>query len=401
MARPITASSKALKMRGYDVDADSGSVEVKPSTEYSTESAFDNSAETLSYPAGSWSQEVAKPGIEAFADQYNFPPTIKETAKMVASEAEWGKVLANQPKMIGEFFGELIPMARRVASPVDPTMLWDTETSWSDKAKGLLYQNPIGYFGNLLTTDIKGKNFKKIARNQESENMLVPYIEKYIQDYGLTEDKFIDAANRFLGLDVVSMADVERKYKGNIQVKDALDALKAEMSNHFMDENDWYSDDDYYYIKNFKEIPKGVNAAWTKWGDMQLPHLGIIKLDDEGQGSLISKSATSYEDIPILGTLQDKGWIGAAEDPHGMYQGMFGGDNPATQVASMMVGIPASFATGNIRGIAAAPTIAGKAYAATRPISTGYSKIKSQFTGNKMNQGIKSLDWKDWSAGLQ
>ena len=401
MARPITASSKALKMRGYDVDADSGSVEVKPSTEYSTESAFDNSAETLSYPAGSWSQEVAKPGIEAFADQYNFPPTIKETAKMVASEAEWGKVLANQPKMIGEFFGELIPMARRVASPVDPTMLWDTETSWSDKAKGLLYQNPIGYFGNLFTTDIKGKNFRKIARNQENENMLVPYIEKYIQEHGLTEDKFIDAANRFLGLDVVSMADVERKYKGNIQVKDALDALKAEMSNHFMDENDWYSDDDYYYIKNFKEIPKGVNAAWTKWGDMQLPHLGIIKLDDEGQGSLISKSATSYEDIPILGTLQDKGWIGAAEDPHGMYQGMFGGDNPATQVASMMVGIPASFATGNIRGIAAAPTIAGKAYAATRPISTGYSKIKSQFTGNKMNQGIKSLDWKDWSAGLQ
>jgi len=401
MARPITASSKALKMRGYDVDADSGSVEVKPSTEYSTESAFDNSAETLSYPAGSWSQEVAKPGIEAFADQYNFPPTIKETAKMVASEAEWGKVLANQPKMIGEFFGELIPMARRVASPVDPTMLWDTETSWSDKAKGLLYQNPIGYFGNLFTTDIKGKNFRKIARNQENENMLVPYIEKYIQEHGLTEDKFIDAANRFLGLDVVSMADVERKYKGNIQVKDALDALKDEMSNHFMDENDWYSDDDYYYIKNFKEIPKGVNAAWTKWGDMQLPHLGIIKLDDEGQGSLISKSATSYEDIPILGTLQDKGWIGAAEDPHGMYQGMFGGDNPATQVASMIFGIPASLATGNIRGIAAAPTIAGKAYAATRPISTGYSKIKSQFTGNKMNQGIKSLDWKDWSAGLQ
>jgi hypothetical protein len=268
-----------------------------------------------------------------------------------------------------------------------------------DQLKGMLYQNPIGYFGNLLTTDIQGKNFRKIARNQESENMLVPYIEKYIQEYGLTEDKFIDAANNYLGLDVVSMADVERKYKGNIQVKDALDALKAEMSNHFMDENDWYSDDDYYYIKNFKEIPMGVNAAWTKWGDMQLPHLGIIKLDDEGQGSLISKSATSYEDIPILGAMQDKGWIGAAEDPHGMYRGMIG--NEATQAASMFTALPLMMATGNIRGIAAAPTIAGKAYAATRPISTGYSKIKSQFTGNKMNQGIKSLDWKDWSAGLQ
>ena len=59
------ASVKALRMRGYDVDAASGSVEVEPSTEYATSSAFDNSAENLSYPAGSWSQEVAKPGIEA------------------------------------------------------------------------------------------------------------------------------------------------------------------------------------------------------------------------------------------------------------------------------------------------------------------------------------------------
>ena len=369
------ASVKALRMRGYDVDAASGSVE-----EYATSSAFDNSAENLSKPSGEW----YAPGIEALAEDLSFSPTIKETAKMVASEAEWGKVLANQPKMVGEFFAETIPMARRILNPFESE-----------------YGGPLDYFHNLLTTDIKGKNFRKIARNQESENMLVPYIEKYIQDYGLTEDKFIDAANRFLGLDVVSMADVQRKYKGNVEVKDALHALKAEMSNHFMDENDWYSDDDYYYIKNFKEIPMGVNAAWTWAGDMQLPHLGIIKLDDEGQGSLIAKSATSYEDIPFLGEMQDKGWIGAAEDPHGMYQGMFGGDNPATQAASMFTALPLTMATGNIRGIAAAPTTLGKVHAATRPFSTGYSKIKGQFTGNKMNQGIKSLDFKDWSAGLQ
>jgi len=80
---------------------------------------------------------------------------------------------------------------------------------------------------------------------------------------------------------------------------------------------------------------------------------------------------------------------------------MFGGDNPATQVASMLTALPTSLAAGNIRGIMAAPTIAGKAYAATRPISTGISKIKGQFAGNKMNQGIKSLDFKDWSAGFQ
>ena len=379
------------------VDPKTGEIaEITQPEEYSTASAFDNSVETLSSPE-EWNY---KPGIEALADELSYKPTLKQMASTVASEAEWGKVLANQPKMIGEFFGELIPMARRVASPVDPTMLWDTETSLGDKAKGLLYQNPLGYFGNLLTTDIKGKNFRKIARNQENENMLVPYIEKYIQEYGLTEDKFIEAANSIWGLDVVNMADLQRKYKGNAQVDEALHALKAEMSKHYLDENDWYSDDDYYYIKNFQEIPMGVNAAWTWAGDMQLPHLGIIKLDDEGQGSLISKSATSYEDIPILGAMQDKGWIGAAEDPSGMYS-MFGSDNPATQAASMLTALPLSLATGNIKSIAAAPTIGGKAYAATRPISTGVSKIKGQFTGNKMNQGIKSLDFKDWSAGLQ
>ena len=373
-----------------------GKEEITQPEEYSTASAFDNSAETLSSPE-EWNY---KPGIEALADHYAMKPTLKEMAKTVASEAEWGKVLANQPKMVGEFFSDIIPLVRRAVLPADPTIAGKTDISLGDKLKGLLYQNPIGYGVNLFTTDIKGKNFRKIARNQESENGVIPYIEKYIQEYGLTEDKFIEAANSIWGLDVVNMADLQRKYKGNAQVDEALHALKAEMSKHFLDENDWYSDDDYYYIKNFQEIPKGVNAAWTWAGDMQLPHLGIIKLDDEGQGSLISKSATSYEDIPILGAMQNKGWIGAAEDPHGMYS-MFGGDNPATQAASMFTALPLTIATGNIRGIAAAPTTLGKVHAATRPFSTGYSKIKSQFTGNKMNQGIKSLDFKDWSAGLQ
>jgi len=333
-----------------------GKEEITQPEEYSTASAFDNSAETLSSPE-EWNY---KPGIEALADHYAMKPTLKEMAKKVASEAEWGKVLANQPKMVGEFFSDIIPIARRAILPVDPFTDPNQNLSMGDRLKGLLYQNPIGYGVNLFTTDIKGKNFKKIARDQESENGVIPYIEKYIQEYGLTEDKFIEAANSIWGLDVVNMADLQRKYKGNAQVDEALHALKAEMSKHYLDENDWYSDDDYYYIKNFQEIPKGVNAAWTWAGDMQLPHLGIIKLDDEGQGSLISKSATSYEDIPILGEMQDKGWIGAAEDPHGMYQGMFGGDNPATQAASMLTALPLSLATGNIKSIAAAPSIMGK-----------------------------------------
>ena len=372
-----------------------GKEEITQPEEYSTASAFDNSAENLSKPSGKW----YAPGIEALAEDLSFSPTIKETAKAVASEAEWGKVLANQPKLIGEFFSELIPLARRAILPVDPFVDPDQNLSMGDRLKGLLYQNPIGYTHNLFTTDIKGKNFRKIARNQESENGVIPYIEKYIQEYGLTEDKFIEKANQYLGLDVVSMDDIARKYKGNVEVKDALHALKAEMSKHYLDENDWYSDDDYYYIKNFQEMP-GANAAWTKWGDMQLPNLGIIKLDDEGQGSLINKSATSYEDMPILGAMQDKGWWGAAKDPGGMYSVPFGGDNPATQVASIMAAIPASFATGNIKSIAAAPTIAGKVgkvaqgalgwEAPLKPMVQGAWKHKGKIAGGV---GIGSLGY--------
>ena len=74
-------------------------------------------------------------------------------------------------------------------------------------------------------------------------------------------------------------------------------------------------------------------------------------------------------------------------------------------IASTVVGLPVSIAAGNIKGIMNAPTMAGKAYAATRPFSTGVSKVKNMFAGpppsNKMNQGIGALDFKDFTAGLQ
>ena len=78
------------------VDPKTGEIaEITQPEEYSTASAFDNSVETLSSPE-EWNY---KPGLEALADSYAMKPTLKETAKLVASEAEWGKVLANQPKM--------------------------------------------------------------------------------------------------------------------------------------------------------------------------------------------------------------------------------------------------------------------------------------------------------------
>ena len=185
MAKPITASSKALKMRGYDVDADSGSVE-----EYSTASAFDNSAETLSNPA---EERWYAPGIEGLADELSYKPTLKQMASTVASEAEWGKVLANQPKMVGEWLGELIPMARRML-PVDPTLLFDEDLTWGDVGQSMKYSwfPGVSFAKNMMTTDVKGKNFRKISKTQDHEEMLVPYLEQYRDLHVLTEDKLVD-----------------------------------------------------------------------------------------------------------------------------------------------------------------------------------------------------------------
>ncbi len=379
-----SASAKALKMRGYDVDAASGSVE-----EYATSSAFDNSAEALSNPA---EERWYAPGIEGLADELSYKPTLKEMAKTVASEAEWGKVLANQPKMVGEWLGELIPMARRML-PVDPTLLFDEDLTWGDVGQSMKYSwlPGVSFAKNMMTTDVKGKNFRKISKTQDHEEMLVPYLEQYRDLHVLTEDKLVDKLNEYLNLDVVSIDDLVNKYKGNQQVHDAVMAFKAKMGEKYLDENDWYEDEDYFYIKNFKEEPKAINAAWTRFGDLSLPNLGIIKLDDEGGGKLINKGIFSYEDIPGLGTLQDKGYIGTAEDPMGMYQGLWGGENDATNIASTLLGLPVSIATGNVKSVLNAPKVlgrAGKIYKGTRPFS---NIVDPQTYTKTIPQGIENI----------
>ena len=131
--------------------------------------------------------------------------------------------------------------------------------------------------------------------------------------------------------------------------------LHNRMSESYMTEKDFYQDDDNYYVKNFKEIP-GVNVAWTRFGDLQLPNLGIFKFDAEGQGSMMAPAASSYEGILGFDQLQDAGIMGMDETPPAIkYQGMFDQDNPATQAATQILGIPTSIATGNIKNILHTP----------------------------------------------
>ena len=323
------------------------------------------------------------------------PSTVAEYSEGIGSlEVEpkdekgvnWFAAVANQPKIIGEYFAEVLPGARRIVSPFGSVM-----ATGGDAWEGSKYHGPWDYFRNMKTTKLDRDDFVKISKIQDEEN-LVPYIENYVNDRVLTGDMFTDALAQELnpqGWNITTMEDIERYGKGNKEFQDYAMDLHKRMSEVYMTENDFYQDDDNYYIKNFKEIP-GVNAAWTRFGDLQLPNLGIFKFDDEGKGSMLAPAASSYEGFLGLEQLQDAGIMGMDETtPEIKYQGMFDQDNPKTQMATQLLGIPTSIAAGNIKNILKVPGAFGK----ISQVGTGATKVPGAQTwrtalGSKAIPGV-------------
>jgi len=229
-----------------------------------------------------------------------------------------------------------------------------------------------------MTTKLGQDDFVKISKTQNEEK-LIPYLENYINGRVLTGDMFVDAlAQELPDFNIQTMDDIARLGKNNKEFQNYAMDLHKRMGEVYMTENDFYQDDDNYYIKNFKEIP-GVNVAWTRFGDLQLPNLGIFKFDNEGQGSMMAPAASSYEGILGFDQLQDAGIWGMDETtPEIKYQGMFDQDNPKTQMATQLLGIPTSIAAGNIGSILKAPTALGKVAQAGKEI------VKSPYTMGKM-----------------
>jgi len=166
---------------------------------------------------------------------------------------------------------QIVPMAETILNPI--------ERDGSLEGYSGLYD----YANTLFTTDVKGEEFRKISKNQIEHPDVVRYLENYKKDNVLTEENLIKHLNQTLGLDVVSLDDLERKYKGNKEVADAATAELKSLENDLLGINDWYEDEDFYYVKNLRPI-EGVNVAWTKHGDLQMPHYGIFKFDNKGQG---------------------------------------------------------------------------------------------------------------------
>ena len=311
------------------------------------------------------------------------PSTVAEYSEGIGSidvepkdekGTNWFAAVANQPKIIGEYFAEVLPGARRILSPLGSV---ETTESLGDAWEGSKYHGLWDYFRNMKTTKLGQDDFVKISKNQSEEN-LIPYLENYINGRVLTGDMFVDAlAQELPDFNIQTMEDIEKYGKNNKEFQDYAMDLHNRMSESYMTEKDFYQDDDNYYVKNFKEIP-GVNVAWTRYGDLQLPNLGIFKFDAEGQGSMMAPAASSYEGILGFDQLQDAGIMGMDETtPEIKYQGMFDQDNPKTQMATQLLGIPTSIAAGNIGSILKAPTALGKVAQAGKEI------VKSPYTMGK------------------
>ena len=270
---------KALRMRGYDVESPTPEALSYGDTQTVDESAANKNIIPEAIP----DNESGSP-----ENQYNF---LQDTAFT-------GYNLA---KTVSDFALETLPIAETVINPIGE------------------YSGLYDYVNTLMTTDVKGSDFKKIAKNQIDNPNIVSYLEGYKEEFALNENKIVNHLNQTLGLDVVSLKDLERKYKGNKQVSDDATAELRKLEETYLTDNDWYEDEDFYYIKNFTPT-EGVNVAWTKHGDLQMPNYGIFKFDDAGQGSMMRHSAVNLEDSwnPITSWIGEQGFGAKPEHEYGL-----------------------------------------------------------------------------------
>ena len=170
---------------------------------------------------------------------------------------------------------------------------------------GSKYSGFIDFFSTLGSSELSRDDFMTISKtqnDQEFANAMADYANNYV----LTQDKIVDHLNNTLNLDITNVNDFVEKYKGNQEVADAVTEQIKYLEQLYKDEGflvgqDFYEDDENYYIKNFKELPFQVNTAFTEYGDIQIPGLGIYKIDEDGKGAMIANSPFNIGGSGIVG----------------------------------------------------------------------------------------------------
>jgi len=390
----------------------------RSAAEYTTEEFESMSAPTRSYYENLDIREQSKdPDFKYDRESWNNEPsTVAEYSQGIGSTdvaqeksedgTNWFQVIANQPKMIAEYWAETLPGARRILSPLGSVA---ATGSLANAWEGSKYSGAWDYFRNLKTTQLNRmdldeeklsktsasnldrQGFIKISKTNQSEENLIPYLDNEFANNMLTQEKYIQELGNLLkdeGFTIKNSADIQRYAEGNPEFQAYATALHDEMSKTLYTQEDMYEDDDNYYVRNFKEVQDGVNIAWTRFGDLQLPQLGTFKFDEEGKGSMLSPSASSYEGFLGLEQLQDAGILGLEEtNPDLLYQGLLG--NEDTKRMSQVAAILPSIAMGNIRNIAKVPAMLGK----SSQVGKGAMKVPGAQTWRTAmgEKGIPSL----------
>ena len=198
----------------------------------------------------------------------------------------------NTAKLVTEDALMVFPAAERVLGL----------NSYNDGSK---YSGFIDFFSTLGSSELSRDDFMTISKtqnDQEFANAMADYANNYV----LTQDKIVDHLNNTLNLDITNVNDFVEKYKGNQEVADAVTEQIKYLEQLYKDEGflvgqDFYEDDENYYIKNFKELPFQVNTAFTEYGDIQIPGLGIYKIDEDGKGAMIANSPFNIGGSGIVG----------------------------------------------------------------------------------------------------
>jgi len=198
----------------------------------------------------------------------------------------------NTAKLVTEGALSTLPAAERVFG----------FNSYNDGSK---YSGFVDFFSTLGSSELGRDDFMTISKtqnDQEFANAMADYANNYV----LTQDKIVDHLNKTLDLNITNVNDFVEKYKGNQEVADAVTEQVKHLEQVYRDEGflvgqDFYEDDDNYYIKNFKELPMQINTAFTKYDDIQIPGLGIYKIDDDGRGAMIANSPFNIGGSGIVG----------------------------------------------------------------------------------------------------
>jgi hypothetical protein len=214
-------------------------------------------------------------------DNYNFPPSL-----------DVGIGVYNTAKLVTEGALTTLPAAERVFG----------FNAYNDGSK---YSGFIDFFSTLGSSELSRDDFMTISKTQNDQEF-ANAMSDYANNYVLTQDKIVDHLNNTLNLDITNVNDFVEKYKGNQEVADAVTEQIKYLEQLYKDEGflvgqDFYEDDENYYIKNFKELPFQVNTAFTEYGDIQIPGLGIYKIDEDGKGAMIANSPFNIGGSGIVG----------------------------------------------------------------------------------------------------